>query len=223
MSKYKNLKIIGTSHISKESVNEVEKEILANKPDLIALELDSTRFKALISKKNKSSNIAAFKTFGLTGFFLNLLGSYVERSLSKYTGSKPGAEMKKAIKLAGENKIRISLIDQPIQITIKKLTSQLTRKEKLTFIKEFIFTFFSKKQIKFDLNKVPSHKTIQKLLKETKQKYPTVYRILVTERNTYMAKILNKLMNMYPKKKILAIVGAGHEKEIIGEIKSIKN
>ena len=37
------LKIIGTSHIAKESVEEVKDTILKEKPDIIALELDRKR------------------------------------------------------------------------------------------------------------------------------------------------------------------------------------
>ena len=38
-----------------------------------------------------------------------------------------------------------------------------------------------------------------------------------------MAKRLNKLMYVHPDKKILAIVGAGHEEGIIEELKWMKN
>jgi pheromone shutdown protein TraB len=38
-----------------------------------------------------------------------------------------------------------------------------------------------------------------------------------------MAKNLNKLILRYPEKKIFVIVGAGHEKGLIGELKLIKN
>lgn len=225
MVKYKNLYIIGTSHISKQSVNEVKRTIEKLNPEIIALELDQSRFLALTSNKKQDSKITTkIQMLGIKGFLFNSIGAFVEKSLGKRTGIKPGTEMKTAIDLAKKNKIEIALIDQPITITIKKLTSQITKKEKIFFIKELLQTLFAKqKHLPFNLNKVPSQKTIDKLIEETKYNYPTIYRVLVEERNVYMANALNKLMNTYPKKTILAIIGAGHEKEIVGEIKSIKN
>ncbi len=221
MSKYKNLYVLGTSHISKESVKHVKKTVKTLKPSIIALELDQSRYNALISKK-KLSKINLLKTLGIRGFLLNFIGVFIEKLLAKKTGIPPGTEMKTAIKLAKKHNIKVVLIDQPIQITLKKLITQITRKEKLKFIKELILSLFmSKKHIEFDINKVPSQKIITKLIKETKLKFPTVYKIVVEERNIYMAKILNKLITYYPDKAILAIVGAGHEKDIIGELKSM--
>ena len=50
---YNNLSIIGTSHISKHSVEEVKDHILTKNPDIIAIELDRSRAHALLSKKKK--------------------------------------------------------------------------------------------------------------------------------------------------------------------------
>ncbi len=222
MVKYKNLHVLGTSHISKQSINEVRKAINSLKPSIIALELDKSRFLSLTSDK-KPNKLNTLKSLGIRGFLFNFFGAFFEKMLGKQTGIKPGSEMKIAINLAKKNKIHIALIDQPIQITIRKLTSQITRKEIMTFMKEFLLVLFSKKEVKFDLKKVPSQKIIKKLMQETKSSYPTLHKILVKERNIYMAKNLGNLMKANPEKTILAIVGAGHEKEIVGELKSIMN
>lgn len=223
MLTYKNLAILGTSHIAKESVIKVKGAIRNLKPDIIALELDKERLPSLLSKKRKIS-LSSIKKLGLKAFFLNLLGSYIEKSLSKKTGILPGTEMRAAFLLAKKHKIQIFLIDQPIKITLNNLTSKITRKEKFQFLKDiFSSIIFRKRQITFNLNEVPSEKIINELIKEIKSKYPTVYKILVEERNIYMTKVLNKIMNTYKNKRILAIVGAGHAKDIVGELKSMKN
>jgi len=222
MVTYHNLSIIGTSHIAKESIQKVKDEIEKINPTIVACELDSSRLKALFSRSRENS-FSILKKLGIRAFIFNVIGAYIERSLGKYTGVKPGSEMKIAITWARENKRKIFLIDQPIEITLEKLTKQLTRKEKVTFLKDILKIPFTKKEIIFDLNKIPPQKTINKLIRETKKKYPTVYKILIQERNEHMAKALSKLMNMYPGEKIVAIVGAGHEKEIITHIKWMKN
>ena len=48
--KYLNLTIIGTSHIARQSLQEVTATIEKEKPDIIALELDKRRFYALTHK-----------------------------------------------------------------------------------------------------------------------------------------------------------------------------
>jgi len=54
--KYRNLEIIGTSHIARQSLEEVEKAITEGRPDIVALELDNRRLHALMSgEKGKAS------------------------------------------------------------------------------------------------------------------------------------------------------------------------
>lgn len=205
----KNLLIIGTSHISKESVNEVASTIKKHSPDIIALELDPLRFKKLISKRKERFHPSQLFQ---KGFFLNLIGAWIERYLGKKAGILPGTEMKKAISLAKKNKIKIALIDQNIKLTLYKLKSRFTLKEKLTFLKNifkpFLFLQKQKHKLKIDLTKVPEQKLINQLTLQVKQDYPSVYKTLIQERDHIMAHRLLTLMK--ENKKVLAIVGAGH-------------
>ena len=77
-----------------------------------------------------------------------------------------------------------------------------------------------KNKISFNLNTVPDEKIIKELLEQVKEKYPNVYKVLVEERNSYMAKRLNRLMQDY--RSVIAIVGAGHVSDIIEEIKCLQ-
>jgi len=217
MQNYKNLYIIGTSHISKQSVKEVESTIITIKPKIVALELDKNRFQALLTKKQEKLKLKHLRTIGLKGFLFGIIAAYLQKKLGKIVGMKPGSEMKKAIILAKKMKIKLALIDQDIQITLKKLSKRITMKEKLRFLKEIILSPFSKEKIKIDLKKVPEKKLIKKLTSKLKKDYPSLYLTLVKERNIIMAKNLNKLMQDY--KLVLAIVGAGHEEDIIKIIK----
>ena len=221
MNCYKNLYILGTSHISKESVDKVEDFVLKSKPDIIAIELDSKRFYALTQETK-----ASFKDIlqlGIKAFLINMVGAYVEKKLGRIVGVKPGSEMRKAIELAKENNIKISLIDQDINITMKKLSKAITVKVVFRFIWDIVRAIFGKRDIEmFDIRKVPSKKVIDKIINKVKEKYPEIYKVLIKERNDVMAKNLYKLMSKYNDKKIFAVVGAGHEFEIIDIIKGIE-
>ncbi len=217
MDTFKNLTIIGTSHIAIQSIEEVKQSIKKIHPDIIALELDVIRFKKLISKNQK---INLWKNIGTQGFFFNLIGAWAEKKLGEKVNILPGSEMKTAIKLAKKEKIKIALIDQDIRITLKKLSKEITFKEKLTFLKDILFSIFSfKNKIDIDLTKVPEKNFIKKIIRDVKKRYPNVYRILVKERNKIMAVNLITLMNT--NKTILAIVGAGHEEDLIRDIKCL--
>jgi pheromone shutdown-related protein TraB len=221
---YKNLIIIGTSHIAKESVDEVKSSILKEKPDLIALELDKLRFYALLNKRKKGVKAKDMRKIGLTGLLFNFLGGWIEKKLGKLVDTKPGAEMLAAIKLAKQENLSLVLIDQDIRITLQRLSKQLTWKEKWRFISDLLFGKFHKQEkVQIDLTKVPEKEMIKKLTLEFKKRYPNLHNVLVVERNEFMAKNLYKLITKEKDKKILAIVGAGHEEEIINIIKNAKN
>lgn len=220
---YKNLQIIGTSHIAKESIKNVKKAIIEEKPEIIAIELDKIRLKALLKKKGRSITLKDLRKIGLTGIFFNILGAWIEKKLGKLVKTKPGSEMIAAVKLAKKQNTPLALIDQDIRITLKSLSKQITWKEKIRFLMDLsIGSFTKQKKIKFDLSRVPSIETIKKLTLEFRKRYPTLYTVLVTERNKIMAKNLNNLIIKNKEKKILAIVGAGHEEEIIEILKNAK-
>ncbi|MBT3408466.1 hypothetical protein HN415_07320 [Candidatus Woesearchaeota archaeon] len=211
---YNNLAIIGTSHISKQSVDEVRSYILTENPDIIAIELDKLRFHALLSKKRKLK-IRDIKRIGLTGLIFGIIGGYIEKKLGKLLKTKPGSEMLIAIKLAKKHKIPILLMDQDIRITLKKISKQMPFKEKLKFLKDLFFTKQNKKELReIDISKVPDEKIIMEITKEFKKRYPVLHKILIIERNQIMAKNLNNLKIHNKDKKILAIMGAGHKKDI---------
>ncbi|MBI4155037.1 TraB/GumN family protein [Candidatus Woesearchaeota archaeon] len=214
MINYQNLIIIGTSHISPESIKEVQNTITKEYPDLIALELDPLRFKSLIATKTSKLRIRDIFKIGLKGFIINLIGAWIEKKLGKIVNTKPGDEMRAAIKLAKENNIKIALIDQDIRITLKKLSKRITWKEKLNLLKEILKALFKRKRkLPFDITKVPPQKIIANLTKKIKKNYPSIYLTLIEERNYILAKNLYNIMKHH--NKIIAVIGAGHEKEVL--------
>ena len=227
---YKTLTIIGTSHIAAQSINEIRNSVQKHTPNIIAIELDKNRYKALISKKKQRNRLplSAIKEIGFKGYLFAIIGRYAQKKLGTKVGIDPGSDMLEGIIQAKKHKLKLALIDQDMRITLKKFSKAFNYKEKWQLVKDiFKAIFFSKREIrrlgltKIDLNKVPSKIIIKKLLHQFKQKYPNTYKVLVEERNHVMAKKLAKLMQKHPKDKILAIVGAGHEQRILEIVKKI--
>ena len=217
---HKNLVFLGTSHIAKQSLEEVREYIGVEKPSIIALELDKKRLNALMSKVQRKIGLRDIKTIGLKGFLFSLFGAWAERKLGKLVGVAPGSEMKQAIKIAKKEKIEIALIDQDIEVTLQRLSRAITWKEKLNFLIDVIkAVFIRKKEIEFDLTKVPDKKIIKKLTNKLKERYPNIYKVLIEERNIVIANNVKKVMNSNLNKKILVILGAGHIDDVLELIK----
>lgn len=215
------IRIIGTSHIARQSVEEVKNAILTFKPDIVAVELDYPRYQALLHGNKKGLSLGEIRYIGLKGFIFALIGEYVEKKLGKIVNTKPGADMLAGIKTAKQMGIPIALIDQNIAETLRNFSKALTWKEKWRIFVDVIKGFlFGKSEMKkmglenLDLSKVPEKELVAKAMSVAKQRYPNLYRVLVTDRNVYMAKMLANIARTNPEKKILAVVGAGHAEDI---------
>ena len=221
---YKNLVFLGTSHIARQSLDEVKESIEREKPDIIAIELDRARLNALLSKEPRKVNIGIIRKIGLKGFIFSLFGAWAERKLGKLVGVSPGSEMKEAVKLAKKYSIKIALIDQDIGITLNRFSKSITWREKWNFLTDIIKAFFVRdKELQFDLRTVPEKKMIKKLVGKLKERYPNVHKALIEERNIVLADNIKRLMDAEPGKKILVIIGAGHVDDVIKIIQNGEN
>jgi pheromone shutdown-related protein TraB len=218
---YKNIVFLGTSHIAKQSLDEVKEAIEMGKPDIVALELDRPRLEALMSKAPRKLSLGSVRHIGLKGFIFSAIGAWAEKKLGKIAGVSPGSEMKQAVKLAKKHGIKVSLIDQDIQITLSRLSKAITWKEKWNFLADMANGIFKRDQdLRFDLRIVPEKKLIKKLVERLKKRYPNIHKVLIDERNKVLASRLARLMEAEPGKKILAIIGAGHVDDVIELMKN---
>jgi len=213
-----NLKIIGTSHIAKQSIEEIKKTVEEFQPEIMAVELDRQRAIALMQQHKSKMSFRDIAKIGVKGYAFVKIGQYVQQKLGKIVGVSPGSEMKTALEIAHAKNLQVALIDQPINITLKNFSKELTWKEKGRFGLDILKgLLFPKRQMKnygleeFDLHKVPEQQVIAKIIGQMKKQYPSVYKTIIADRDKYMVKQLVKIMRENPEKKILAVVGAGHQ------------
>lgn len=214
----KNITIIGTSHVARQSLDEVNAFIETEKPDIVAIELDRKRFISLKYSKKRSFSFKNIFRVGFKGFVFSLIGYYAEKKIGESVGLAPGSEMIAAIKLAKKHNLQLELIDQDIEVTLRRFSECFTWREKWHLVKDvFNSVFFSKREMKklgidkLDLSKVPADELIEKMMEKVKVDYPNLFKVLVLERNVVMADNLWILANANPNKRILAIIGAGHK------------
>lgn len=219
-----HIRLLGTSHIASQSVAQVTHAIQTIQPDIVALELDRERLYALLHPELKQSvSLKDIRSVGVKGWAFAAFGSFFEKHLGRSVGVDPGADMLAAVNTAKELKCKIALIDQPIKKTLSQLSKQLTWKEKGRFIIDICKGLFKRQPLPFSLSEVPSNATIIKLLQELKPRYPSLYNVLVEERNQYMAKRLAYLARTHDDAIILGVIGAGHVMGVADLLKPSKS
>ncbi len=213
----KQIVLLGTSHIAEESIRAIDAARVKYKPDLIAVELDTGRLDALLHHRKQAPFFQLIARVGVTGAVFALIGSYVQKKLGSKVGVLPGADMLAAVRLAHKNKLPVFLIDQPLEATLSHFSRAFTFREKLRLMGDlFLALFFPEQQIKkyglahLDLSRVPPQKLIARMVRKIKKHYPSLYQVLIAERNQHMVYQLVRLAHQYPDKNILAVVGAGH-------------
>ncbi|MBR0474573.1 MAG: TraB/GumN family protein [Erysipelotrichaceae bacterium] len=207
--KDKEITLIPTAHVSKESAELTRNTIDELKPDCICIELDEDRYNSLKNPdKYKQTNITKIIKEKKVGFMLAnlILGNY-QRKLAKQLGSKSGQEMMIGIEKAEELNAKLVLADRKIQTTFKRVWAMLNLKDKFTLITTIISSLFDDEEIsEEDLKAMQEKDMLNSALKEVGEKFPSLSKVLVEERDRYLA---YKIKNA-PGKNIVAILGAAH-------------
>ena len=124
--------VVGTAHVSADSVEEVEAAIEDEQPDVVAVELDEGRYRQL-KGENPEDLDAGDLLRGNTVFqFLAYwMLSYVQTRLGDRFDVKPGADMLAAVDTAEALGIDVALVDRDIQVTVQRFWTRLSAFEKL--------------------------------------------------------------------------------------------
>lgn len=199
------VKIIGTSHIAKESIEEVKRVIEETKPDCVAIELDPKRFYALIHQRAEGEKRKIGLRYGLTIW----LFGWLQQALGKSVGVMPGSEMLSAVEAAKAVNAKIVLIDKDIEEIFRGMMSAPLREKLKLFLGIFAAPFAGER---IDLKKVPEEKIVAEAMRYMKKELPGFYKVLVADRNRYMAEWIKRLESEF--ESVVVVVGAGHKKEL---------
>jgi pheromone shutdown protein TraB len=209
--------IVPTSHIASESLRDVEKAIRQARPDCIAVELDLRRFIAMQARM--PSFREAMRGAGALNMVTMLTFKKVQDWLGRKVGVMPGTEMLEAVKMAEEGGIHVEFIDRDIGITVQRIAA-IPWTEKARLILSLVggvalggvAARLSRNPVKLDLRKVPPPELVEQVVASMKTGFPALYRALVQERDSYMARRLASLSGVH--ESIVAVVGAAHARGI---------
>ena len=221
------IRIIGTSHIAAASAHEIEQVYDEFQPDLICVELDKRRLRSLDERaagaKDQRLPLSLIGQMGLTGYLFIVIGRYVQKRLGGIVKVEPGIDMLKAVELARRDQKKLFLVDQDVMITTRRLSSQFTFREKMRMLWDVISAPFNKKMKKIKLDRVPDDKTLKMLMDLLKERYPSLHNVLIIERNIVMARNLDHIVRKNPGRKIILVIGKGHEEDLRLRLKMMKN
>lgn len=196
--------LVGVSHISEESQEEVKETIRSIEPDKVFLELDEERYESLRDEKGwEDLNLAEAIKQGKGGvLFFNLLLSIYQRKLGIETETKPGEEMLVGAREAENIGSEICLADRPIEETLSRLRTETSIITKF----RILISLVASNDKEVSLDDLNQKGTVSLLVEELEDSFPEISEILLKERNRYMAQ---KIMDSDFQKSV-AVVGSAH-------------
>ena len=204
--------IIGTAHVSEKSVAEVNEAIEREKPDIVAVELCKPRYDSL---KGKTTDTEVpikeiLKGGKIYQYMIHMLLAHVQKKFADEMGVQPGAEMIKAIDAAEEHGAQIALIDRDVQVTLQRFWNKMGFIEKLKMLAGLVAAVLGIGGTKdIDMDTITNQDIVTMLVEEFRGTSPNAVKVLIDERDAYMASNLIRLASGGGKK-IIAVVGAGH-------------
>ena len=205
--------LVGTAHISQESVDTVREVIRHEEPDRVCVELDEERYRAL-RREQKFEDLdllQVIKEGKLTFLLARLALTAFQKRMGDSTGVTPGAEMAAAADTAEEMGVPVVLADRNIRTTLLRawrLTPWYRRAELAAML--FLSLFQTEDVSEQDLSDLKQGDMISEILDELADVMPELKEVLVDERDLYMAKSIQDT----PGDKVVAIVGAAHREGI---------
>jgi pheromone shutdown protein TraB len=217
--------LVGTGHVLEKSVKEVTEVIERERPDVVAVELCETRYRALKGEVQDFSPKELLSSGNPFLLITHWLLAYVQRRMGAEFGIEPGADMLAAITKAEELGIEVALIDRPIQITMQRFWKKMRFWEKLKMLFSIIFSIASvgsekseeagsegeqQKSIKLGIKGAPEtialdrltdDDVVTQLMKELRDFSPGAATALLDERDAYIARSLLDLQTQ-PRVKI---------------------
>lgn len=211
------IRLVGTAHVSKNSVEDVRNAIEEFSPDVIAIELDRGRYAALKKEGPKPGVDDILKGGNFSEVLVQWMLAYIQRKIGMDVGVEPGSEMIAAIKEAEERNIPIALADRDIRITLSRFWKGMSLWEKIKLIGALAGTIAGRDSgsDEIDIESLAKDRDLVEMAIEEFHKFsPNGAKALIDERDAYLSHSLLRLSKS--NEKVLGVVGAGHVKGITG-------
>ena len=207
--------IVGTAHISRQSVEEVARVIETERPDTVCVELDSTRYAALVDEE-RAKRLDAVRVVrerrALFTLAMLVLTSY-QRRLGDRVGVRPGAEMLAATEAARRVGARLVLADRDVHVTVARSFRNLSLINRAKLVAILLFIPFAADDISEEqIEELKDRETIGDLMTTFAQQMPDLQAPLIDERDRFLMSVIQEAEGP----KIVAVVGMAHVRGMTG-------
>lgn len=201
--------LVGTAHVSAESMTETACAVETEKPETVAIELDEKRLENLTDPESwrKMDIIKVLKN--KQGFLMlaNIVLASYQKRMGQDAGVRPGDEMLAAINKAKEMNISQVMVDRPIAVTMRRAWEENSLWGKCKLLSAMIASAFSTEEVdSAEIENLKKKSEMDSMMKELSDYMPDVKRVLIDERDRYLACHIWQC----PGNKVLAVLGAGH-------------
>ena len=207
--------LVGTAHVSPQSVRDTNETIEAIEPDTVCVELCEARYQNLENQESwRKLDIFQVLREGKAALLLSsfLMHSF-QRRIAQRFGIEPGAEMRAAIAQARERGARLELIDRDIQVSLKRTWASLGFWQRAKVMTQLAGSAFVGDDLKEeDIEQLRDSANLTDLMSALAEALPSVKGALIDERDAYMAEKLRRSAGP----RTVAVVGAGHLPGISG-------
>lgn len=205
----KTVILIGTAHVSQESVDLVKLVIEQEHPDRVCVELDAKRFEA-ISHPNRWESLdlkEIIRKQQLSTLMVNLILSSFQKRLGDKLGVIPGTEMLEAIRMADKHDIPVTLADRDVRVTMRRAWRNTPFWRKSLLMSSLMLSIFDTTEVsEEEIRNLKKQDVLSEMMKDLGKEVPTLKTVLIDERDHYLAKKIADASGT----RIVAVVGAGH-------------
>tara|TARA_B100000686_G_scaffold355238_1_gene471452 strand:- start:5574 stop:6740 length:1167 start_codon:yes stop_codon:yes gene_type:complete len=202
-----NLRLVGTAHVSSESVELVRNQIRNWGPDVVAVELCQSRMASLTDPDTLDSEdlLKIIKEGRSVMILLQSALAAQQRKIGLSTGEKPGAELLAAVRAAEESEIPVEMIDRDVVVTLRRAWHKMGVREKWRVLNALLW---EEEDDELSIDQVlEDSDLLSKLMEDAREVAPGAGEVLIDERDAFLA---GRIQQIRDKGKILAVVGAGH-------------
>ncbi|MEX2493025.1 MAG: TraB/GumN family protein [Nitrospirales bacterium] len=205
----KTIILVGTAHVSQESVELVKLVIEQEQPDGVCVELDAKRFEA-ISHPNRWESLdlkEIIRRQQLSTLIVNLVLASFQKRLGDKLGVLPGSEMLEAIRMAEKHNVPVTLGDRDVRVTMRRAWRNTPFWRKSLLMSSLLLSIFDTTEVSEDeIRNLKKQDVLSEMMKDLGKEVPTLKVVLIDERDRYLAK---KMVDA-PGSRTVAVVGAGH-------------
>jgi pheromone shutdown-related protein TraB len=211
--------LVGTAHVSRESADLVRELILEERPDRVCVELDAARFEALSQPRRWESLDLREVTRKrqLAPLLANLVLASYQKKLGGALGVAPGSELVEAARVAESLGIPVVLCDRDVRVTLRRVWASLSLWKKSMLLSTLAASLLERPEIdEQTLRRLREQDVLSELMRELGEALPGLKTALIDERDVFLARRILDAGG----ERVVAVVGAGHVAGIRRELEA---